>query len=339
MKRFLTMLTLAVFAISVPVLAAEISSFEGYLEAKEGDRIEVVSEDGENRILFNITRETYIADADTGFPLDLANHLGERLVVYYDGRLTRSIPPIGNAIAVIGNIPEGTIPPQFGRAEAVEVSEDEVVVTLRNGSLLVTIERDSRTDPFFTRNIVTIDNIHVGSDLLMWFPMVTASYPALAHAQRTVILNQVAYDGDIESNDYVNDYENGYGQTDDYITYYNDYEQVNDYITDYNEPPYIAEPPSVMSLAEALNMAYSQFYEENGVQMAPLRLVAEAMGFIVTWNEENRSIALRHADGQVFITVVLDQIYFDGRELEAAPTIRNDRTFVPVSLFEVLLGI
>ncbi|MCL2337180.1 MAG: stalk domain-containing protein, partial [Firmicutes bacterium] len=59
-----------------------------------------------------------------------------------------------------------------------------------NGSTIVTINRDTPIYPYLTRNIVTIDQISVGSQLLMWYPAVALSYPAQATATQTVILGQ-----------------------------------------------------------------------------------------------------------------------------------------------------
>jgi len=104
--------------------------------------------------------------------------------------------------------------------------------------------------------------------------------------------------------------------------------------------PYVPAPPAVrhVTLADALGTVHNQFFTVNNVTMVPLRPVAEELGFRVTWNPGQRSITIQHSEGQAFSTVTLDEITFEGRILQAAPTIRNDRAFVPLTVFEILLG-
>jgi hypothetical protein len=325
MKKLAALLLLAALVISVPVWAAENSappqpvSVDGYIYDMTETGITVA--DGEERAEIMIMPETFIVDAGTGLPLALADRESDRVIVYYV-----QVQGQNSAVLILGNVPETGMLPQFGRVEAVELGDDEAVVTVQGGSLLVTISRDSQIEPFMTREYVTIDQIEAGADLLMWYPFVALSYPAQATAQRTIILSrgpapQEQYDG--YENGYANGYTNGYNGN-------NDYQMPS---TDYTYTP-----APVMSLADALGLVYSDFYTENNVTMVPLRQVAEAMGFNVTWNESDRSITLAHSDGQAFGTVVLGQYSFEGRNLEVAPTIRNDRTFVPVAFFEILLG-
>ena len=348
MKKLIALLLLVILSLSVPVWAAAQDgdqgntpalypvSIDGYIENETATTIEVVSQDGQNRVILNISPETYIVDAESGLPLDLANRNNDRVIAYYGPVTTRSEPPQSNAVLILGNIPEGAMPPQFGVAEAVQTADDQVVVTIRGGSILVTIQRDSRIEPFRTRNIVTIDNITVGSSLLMWYPMVTASYPGQATAQRTILLSPgPGVASDIEYRGYENDYNN-------YENGYYDYQQAEPY-PDYHQEQPVYEPsdlfhqqPAVSPLPD-LGQFYTHFYTINNITMVPLRHVAEALGFTVTWNEASRTVSLQYAGDQVG-TLTIGQTYFEGHTLETAPIIRNDRTFVPVSFFENLLG-
>ena len=345
MKKLFILLLFAVVVTSTPVWAAENPvSIDGYIYDETGTTITV--RDGEERAVLNITPETIIVDASDGMPLALAERNDDHVIVYHSG---------GSALVILGNVPDTGMRPQFGRVEAIETRDDEVVITVHGGSLLVTIGRDSQIEPFMTRNLVTIDHIEVGSDLLMWYPLVAASYPGQATAQRTIILSHGTAPEGVEYNGYANGYGNGNGYANGYNGYgngyangyngYNGYENGNGYANGYNgyyngqANGYTPAPPTaVMSLADALNMVYSDFYTENNITMVPLRQVAESMGFNVTWNENYRSVTLEHADGQAFGSVILGQHSFESHNLEVAPTIRNDRTFVPVSFFEILLG-
>jgi hypothetical protein len=104
----------------------------------------------------------------------------------------------------------------------------------------------------------------------------------------------------------------------------NAYAEENDYETEESE---------IMSLAEALHATYPQFHTEDEITFVPLRRIAEAMGFTVFWNSIDRSVPIYHADGQIFA------VAFIGRKppsAEAAPIIREGRTYVPISFFDIL---
>ncbi len=82
--------------------------------------------------------------------------------------------------------------------------------------------------------------------------------------------------------------------------------------------------------------------EENGIQMMPLRHVAEGLGYKVVWNEEGQSIELYK--GAQFITMAIgqDSYAFSRRApqtLGAAPFLYNDcTTYVPVSFVTEIIG-
>ena len=342
MKRFIIILMFSLFTLSLPVFAAENqenfapSSIEGYVEYENGESLTITHLENGNRSSFNLSPETFIVDAVSGLPLALEDLAERRVVVYYSDR--------DNALLVLGNIQEDSLLPRFGRVESLDVSDGQIVVSLDGGSLLVTIEDESLIEPFMGNNIATIDKVNVGSDLLMWFPFVAASYPGQATAERTIILNHDITDGEYSQgneNGQSTEYSLGNGYAQNAYTH-NDYGY--DYPNGYAEAEFPEPPTAIINLAPALSLAdalgrvHMDFYTENGITMVPLRQVAESMGFIVTWNNLNRSISLHHSDGQSFGTVILGQDFFEGHVLEATPAVRNDRAFVPVNFFEILLG-
>ncbi|MDF2520739.1 MAG: copper amine oxidase domain protein, partial [Clostridia bacterium] len=83
--------------------------------------------------------------------------------------------------------------------------------------------------------------------------------------------------------------------------------------------------------------APAAYSSEEGVVMIPLRAVAEALGYEVTWNDEQRSVYLGKA---ISLTIGSDSYNYMKTapiELEAAPTIVEGRTFVPLSFFKTVL--
>lgn len=75
-------------------------------------------------------------------------------------------------------------------------------------------------------------------------------------------------------------------------------------------------------------------YAKDNTTMVPLREVAEAAGFTVTWDAENRAVILN--DG-VYSLKINENSYVKGKmmplTLSAAPEIVNDLTYVPAEFF------
>ena len=91
----------------------------------------------------------------------------------------------------------------------------------------------------------------------------------------------------------------------------------------------------------SLIQADVEVQEINGVTMVPLRAVAEAMGYTITWNNATKSVDIQQ--GPQWTSVIIGQNrYFRNRmaplTLSSAPLILNDRTLVPLEFFADILG-
>lgn len=102
--------------------------------------------------------------------------------------------------------------------------------------------------------------------------------------------------------------------------------------------PEVTEAPQV-SYAGLVNVVIgdknvSDVYAKENTTMVPLREVAEAAGFTVTWDAENRAVILN--DG-VYSLKIGENSYVKGKmmplTLSAAPEIVNDLTYVPAEFF------
>lgn len=102
--------------------------------------------------------------------------------------------------------------------------------------------------------------------------------------------------------------------------------------------PEVTEAPQV-SYAGLVNVVIgdknvSDVYAKDNTTMVPLREVAEAAGFTVTWDAENRAVILN--DG-VYSLKIGENSYVKGKmmplTLSAAPEIVNDLTYVPAEFF------
>lgn len=82
----------------------------------------------------------------------------------------------------------------------------------------------------------------------------------------------------------------------------------------------------------------------NDRTLVPIRAVAEKLGFIVDWDPEERIVLINNE--KVLLLFEIDnpymlEVYFDkqeGKELDVAPTIMNDRTYLPLRAVGEALG-
>ncbi|AEG60903.1 copper amine oxidase N-terminal domain-containing protein [Desulforamulus ruminis] len=80
--------------------------------------------------------------------------------------------------------------------------------------------------------------------------------------------------------------------------------------------------------------APAPYVKEDGTVMVPMRTIAEALGFEVTWNSEKQGVLLDN-----HITLTLGQDYYTYLEtapvkLGAAPEVIGGKTFVPLQFFK-----
>ncbi len=119
------------------------------------------------------------------------------------------------------------------------------------------------------------------------------------------------------------------------------------------EPMVIAPAPSVVATAQrqfVVNgkaMQLDSYTTENGTVMVPVRAIAEALGFKVTWNNGAVNINdgemqcdLRIGDKQyVVYTAIEDAVGMSAPfTLGSEPILKDDKTYVPVKLFVALFG-
>ena len=116
------------------------------------------------------------------------------------------------------------------------------------------------------------------------------------------------------------------------------------------EPMVIAPAPQTYSIiVNGKTVADNDYcaYVENKQLMAPLRLVAEQLGFKIKWNGDEKKVDMDDGivNGTLYIgkdNYSMTSLIADGATgplaLGAAPEIVNDTTFVPIEFFRVLLG-
>lgn len=122
---------------------------------------------------------------------------------------------------------------------------------------------------------------------------------------------------------------------------------------DTSEPMLIAPAPSVVATAQrqfVVNgkaMQLDSYTTKNGTLMVPVRALAEALGFKVTWN--NGEVNINDGEMQCDLCIGEEQyvVYTAIKDaagmsapftLGSAPVLKDDKTYVPVKLFVSLFG-
>ena len=97
---------------------------------------------------------------------------------------------------------------------------------------------------------------------------------------------------------------------------------------------------SVDGVEQKINMDIAPFIEGNRT-MLPIRFVAEALGFNVQWDNDNRTVILIDKENVVKIPVDTNQIIVNGKvyESDVKPVIRNNRTMLPIANIARALGL
>ena len=112
-------------------------------------------------------------------------------------------------------------------------------------------------------------------------------------------------------------------------------------------PIFAAEPADFTVTLNGESAVSCQVYQESGVIMIPVRQTAEALGFTVAWNEASQAVGLDNGVVKTALTLGSDSFYKASSALigmsapmalGAAPQLIQDLTYVPASLFDLLLG-
>ena len=256
---------------------------------------------------FNTSELTQVIDANTVLPLDLKERETDLVMVTYANAMTMSIPPQAYAFAIVGNIKSEMGNPIFTIVEEVKTAENGIVIVTDGGMKEITVPATAEVSPYMTRNIVTLADIKEGSNVLLWYDMMTMSIPAYATSEKVAVM------------------------TCNVMDIYN--EEETEEVTE--EGLYVN--------GVAITLAEDEVeYDNNGVAMLPLRTVAETLGFKVEWVNESQSIIVSKDafSATLRIGTVEGGINRMRLVLETAPILYNDsKTYVPSSFFNELPAI
>lgn len=126
-----------------------------------------VSSAGEMVLMID-PEHTLVLDASTGFPTSLEEVELGSFEAYIGPAMTMSLPPQTTASVVVVNIPEDAAAPQYVVAADVVMETADGLVLAGNDGIQYPILEEAVVEPFLTRNIVAIEDIHEGSRCLVW---------------------------------------------------------------------------------------------------------------------------------------------------------------------------
>lgn len=119
--------------------------------------------------------EAPVVDAVTGLPLDLASvKEGDTLYAWVGPAMTMSLPPQVSAIVVVGNLPADARAPEYYELSSAgwtdPAGSDEIVFGTANGDAHqdLAVPLDAEVTPWLTRQIIRLDDIRPGSQILVW---------------------------------------------------------------------------------------------------------------------------------------------------------------------------
>ncbi len=264
-------------------------------------------------VTLNVSEETLIIDSKTGLPASLEGlKENDVIFVHYSAAMTRSLPPQSSAIAIVTQVEKDKGHAElFTIREIISREDDKVRALNKESDLIVTFVKEASLTPFKTKQIVTLDDIQVGTQLFIWYEIVAMSYPGQTGATKAVLVGQ----------------EEGLGVRAVYT------------------PMAGADAVTATIQGKAIQLCGKNLIDHHGILLLSLRAVAEGLGFKVTWKAEDKSIILD--DGTVKTTLYIgNDSYFKASSaaigltqnfsLGAPPMLIDDSTYVPAALFHLL---
>lgn len=311
----------------VPVTSAASESAEEFLSSsaivkeiismENGYRITVsLKYESQQDIALNISEETLVIDNETGLSANVSDiKVGDEVVAYYSQMMTRSLPPQSNCAALVTNIIGNNTQAKYMSVGEIEILSDGGIKAYNaDGSYILTIAKEASVISAADGTELTIEDIQEGSRIFSWFDIMLMSYPGQASTDRVSVVLPAAAEEDDDTAG-----------------------------TAVILP--VTEFDKIIINGEEVDLSELPIYMVDDIAMIPLRLVAEKLGFTVTWNDKDYSIDLD--DAEVNTTLIVgEDLYYKASSvsvgltapmsLGAAPELVDDRTFIPAALFNLL---
>ena len=256
---------------------------------------------GESEFIINIDEKSIIMDTETN-SLDLSElKEGMEIYVVASNAQTRSLPPQQYGYYIMAKTKDEAKVPLFVEVAKVEKDEKGTYNILStDGMYNAKVTDKTEFTMYKTKNIITPDELTEGSKLLVYSDIMTMSIPAHLPSQKIVVMD-IGAKVDSESSELT----------------------VLDKI-----------------IVNGNDIDAKVIVDENTV-MVPVRKVAEALGLEVQWDEELQAVSVGTI--QMGINFRIGEDSYNKAKmaptvLGAAPALIDDLTYVPLTLFDELIG-
>lgn len=151
--------------------------FQGTVVSAEDGRLVMNRQQGDffEEVVVTISEDTKVLESVNGYPVAV-DHLtvGEPVRVYVGPAMTMSLPPIANGVLILTDVPADAGFPVYAKVESC-VQTGESSDGVRGDYLLTTVDgesyqigSDTTLLPYLTRNMVFVEDLTRGKDILLW---------------------------------------------------------------------------------------------------------------------------------------------------------------------------
>ncbi len=181
-------------AVTTTAPTSKYVAFVGTVESVDADAMQVTVKDAMDQLLvLNISaEETLIVDNETREGAKLSDiEIGSNIYAWHAQMMTMSIPAQTPAYALVVNVAEGSVAPNFIEAEGIMKNDDgSYKVLSESQDLFVNIPADTKVDLFGTTPSV----MRPGTMFIAWYDAVGMSLPAQA-SSADILVFPYSYDG------------------------------------------------------------------------------------------------------------------------------------------------
>lgn len=123
----------------------------------------------EGEVIVNISGDTLILDGENGYPLEAEElQAGETVYVYIGPAMTMSLPPQTSGEVLIAKIPADMKAPEYITVKSMTADADGNWKLVSTAGTEYAVAADCRIMPYLTRQIVSLEDVAQGSNLLVW---------------------------------------------------------------------------------------------------------------------------------------------------------------------------
>lgn len=143
----------------------------------------------EGMTIYHVSENTLCLDSGKGIQMDLKDlKVGDAVYFYHSPAMTMSIPPQTAAEAIVANVPMDVACAHFHTVEAVETSENGMVITTDQGSLRISVATDASAVQYADHTAFDLSDLKESDRFFTWYEVVAESYPAQTSVNRLVVV-------------------------------------------------------------------------------------------------------------------------------------------------------